>query len=609
MGKRITLQRVSCLVLGLLLGLIAALSEAVAVDNAIQFNMRLPFHILFYAALGIAFIHFGRKAVLHVVSGTAQTCATVQSCSDATDGAVNGADTAADGAHATDSHLRGCFSRIQRAIRATLCNTTRKGFITSWAVLWLAWVPYVILLYPGIIWFDTLTQLLQMHGLPNVISSGQITDHHPVFDSLIFNAFVQLGNVMHSGNFGVFLYTLVQSLVTTYAVTYMLKTWHNAGASLSLLTWLYIIIAIVPFIPIFSIGMVKDSLFIPVFLLFFTHCSLIICKKIKLSKWLIYAVIFESILMVLTKKTGIYIIALTAVVALLAIHGKQIKALMAGILASAVLVQVVLAALIFPAFHIAPGGKQEMLVVPFMQAARVVTTVSNVDPDFKKAVTDLLGDDVASRYVQFNGDYIKGNSWNSEKQAHLQAFMQQWARDITLYPKAYLEAWLGMESSWFTLPHTQLPQEWKNAYLMQVYAEGTTFDASSQQFEEFARAADLGLSNNDKRFARLLQDIILWINGTALGSTLFSRALWTTWIVVLLFSFVFVSWGNKRQRLTYGVAIIPFIVSYLFLWVTSNSGSIEAMRYAMSVVFGIPVVLCLLSVLVQERETVKRACE
>lgn len=602
MGKRITLQRVSCWVLGSLLGLIAALSEAVAVDNAIHFSMRLPFHILCYAALGIAFIHFGRKTVLRVVSGTARGRGDV-------DGDIDDAAATADGVHATTSHLRGCFSRIQRAVEATLCNTTRKGFITLWTVLWLAWLPYLALLYPGIIWFDTLTQLLQMNGLPNVISSGQITDHHPVFDSLIFNVFVQLGNVVHSGNFGVFLYTLVQSLVTTCAMTYMLKTWHSTGASLNLVTWLYVIIAIVPFIPIFSIGMVKDSLFIPVFLLFFTHCSLIICKKIKLSKWLICAVILESVLMVLTKKTGMYIVVLTAVIALVTVHGKQIKALMAGMLVSAVLVQVVLTALIFPAFHIAPGGKQEMLAVPFMQASRVVTTVPNVDPEFKRAVTDLLGDDVASRYVQFNGDYIKGNSWNSEKQAHLHAFMQQWARGITLYPKAYLEAWLGMESSWFTLPHAQIPQEWKNAYLMQVYAEGTTFDASSQQFEEFARAKDLGLSNNDKRFARLLQDIILWINETALGSTLFSRALWTTWMTALLFSFVFVRWGNKRQRLTYGVAIIPFIVSYLFLWVTSNSGSIEAMRYAMSVVFGIPVVLCLLSVLVQERETVKRACE
>ena len=49
--------------------------------------------------------------------------------------------------------------------------------------------PYVIALYPGVMWYDTSNQLLQWNHLPNLFTDGQLTDHHPIADTVIWAFF------------------------------------------------------------------------------------------------------------------------------------------------------------------------------------------------------------------------------------------------------------------------------------------------------------------------------------------------------------------------------------------------------------------------------------
>jgi len=58
--------------------------------------------------------------------------------------------------------------------------------------------PYYVLAFPGAIWYDTVQQVLQWEGKPNAITSGAWSDQHPVFDTLIFGLFYQLGDCVGS---------------------------------------------------------------------------------------------------------------------------------------------------------------------------------------------------------------------------------------------------------------------------------------------------------------------------------------------------------------------------------------------------------------------------
>lgn len=67
------------------------------------------------------------------------------------------------------------------------------GIVKLGAIIYACWSPLLVLLFPGVIWWDTRQQLLQYNGLPNALSDGVITDHHPVLDTYLYGWFTDLG--------------------------------------------------------------------------------------------------------------------------------------------------------------------------------------------------------------------------------------------------------------------------------------------------------------------------------------------------------------------------------------------------------------------------------
>lgn len=92
------------------------------------------------------------------------------------------------------------------------------------------WLPYFALAFPGAIWYDTVQQVLQWEGKPNAITDGAWSDQHPVFDTLIFGLFYQIGDWVGSPAFGVALYTTAIT-ATSIAVVYVVRYLARSGAS------------------------------------------------------------------------------------------------------------------------------------------------------------------------------------------------------------------------------------------------------------------------------------------------------------------------------------------------------------------------------------------
>lgn len=88
------------------------------------------------------------------------------------------------------------------------------GIIKLGAIIYACWAPLLVLLFPGVIWWDTRQQLLQHNGLPNALSGGVITDHHPVLDTYLYGWFTDLGGAPGSVDAGVYAFCLVQAFLT-----------------------------------------------------------------------------------------------------------------------------------------------------------------------------------------------------------------------------------------------------------------------------------------------------------------------------------------------------------------------------------------------------------
>ena len=73
--------------------------------------------------------------------------------------------------------------------------------------MFVCWVPYVILLYPGILYWDTGDQVAQFFGMAVFGQEpGQIWNHHPFLDTYFYGSVIWLGHAV-SGHYevGVFL--------------------------------------------------------------------------------------------------------------------------------------------------------------------------------------------------------------------------------------------------------------------------------------------------------------------------------------------------------------------------------------------------------------------
>ena len=128
--------------------------------------------------------------------------------------------TAADvtAAHGGRSRQSKKHSKTYRSISAilswltarrptTLSTSLRARFLPYLLTLAIAWLPWLILTWPGSMRDDTLAQYLQSSGLHHYYTQ------HPLFDTLTFGLFWHIGSALGSPLVGQALYTVTQAVL------------------------------------------------------------------------------------------------------------------------------------------------------------------------------------------------------------------------------------------------------------------------------------------------------------------------------------------------------------------------------------------------------------
>ncbi|MBT1171515.1 DUF6020 family protein [Bifidobacterium sp. SO4] len=493
-------------------------------------------------------------------------------------------------------------SILQRKINFLNFQSGWQQRLIITVIIFLFWLPYLLYLYPGVIWYDTANQLLQWNHLPNLFTSGQITDHHPIFDTMVFGLFVQLGNLIGSGDYGVFLYSLIQSAITACVLAYCLQYMRQLGVSRRMLMLSLAFFCLFPIFPMYSSAMAKDSLFLPIFVLFVIQCAQLVQKRgerlINLRPWMALLVI--SLLMALTKKTGVYIALVVELMLFVYVQKKARLRLAAVMIIVTMVMTVILPKVVFPIANIQPGGKQEMLAVPFQQSARLMRDHGDsISENQRDSIQKILGKDVARRYVPGSADYVKGFVWDNTKNKYLPRYAKAWFEGLIQHPLTYAEAYAGLEYAWLAMPNAS--DRHIDERLMPVYAQGANHGFFSGH--EQVGFTGTGLASPERagnRGARV-ERIILWLEQTPIGMVLFSRAIWSTWITA------FLVYQCLRRRRRGGwiqlLRISPLAIAYASLWISPVSASIEAMRYVVSLVCVVPLACAILAVHPEDDET------
>ncbi len=257
----------------------------------------------------------------------------------------------------------------------------KKNVIRTALITFVCWLPYYILLFPGTGNGDTSRQIIMffherkdmlLDYSPNVGEDVYITNMHPFFTTVVFGLFAKLGTeVFGKIDIGIGIFTFIQMIMYAVVFAFTICYFEKNGLSSRVKKILHVFISLCPLFPLYSICMLKDTMFALTYILLTLGLFEIYKTKgqcMRNKKFLIFLLI-DSVLFTLTKNQGVYFLVVILVVSVIVYRREFIRMLIAfGI--PVIFFVGLWTPVILPAAKVASGGRQEMLGALFQCTAR-----------------------------------------------------------------------------------------------------------------------------------------------------------------------------------------------------------------------------------------------
>ena len=452
--------------------------------------------------------------------------------------------------------------------------------LCSWArvagVILLCWLPYVVMLFPGVYWSDTSKQLLEYYGYE------PFTDHHPFFLTYVFGWFADLGQALFGNRiFGLYLLIVFQILAAPALFALLLLYLRRIGVGRSACMAGLMFFALCPVFPVMFDSLAKDTLSVLCFLPFcMLFVEIIRTKGAVCSRpWVLPVLFALALLACLTKKPCVYIVVPALIMLAVMPLIRWVKAtLAAGGVAVAAVMLVLVPQVVLPALHIQPGGAQE--TIPFaiqMVAHDVKYGADDMSAEDRRIVSDFLTipyDDISEAYSPVIADPVKGTSL---KDPNLMGdFLTLWARKIVEHPVGNLEAWLGLVQGWFGFRNA----DGTPSYMVVCTESAWYYDPITTVIPQWPTKA----AHSDA--ARTLYDAEQSLPVVNVWNY---RAIWASVLPCFLLYLALRPGKGKFRRV---VAMMPVDMTFLYLMMTPVSGmGGEPTRYLLQIMCVLPLFL------------------
>ena len=175
--------------------------------------------------------------------------------------------------------------------------------------MFLVWIPHTIISHPASMECDAWDSLYQYFG------KAPFTAHHPPVFTVLLGWFASLGLSLGDVNVGFFLWVLLQTLICTAIMAYVLYTMNKLKAPRWLIIITFLIVAISPFYNSYVTTIVKDTPYSFAVLLYMVELVYMHMdwKKYWKSLGHIFLFIMSNIAMILFRHNGKYILAIMLV--------------------------------------------------------------------------------------------------------------------------------------------------------------------------------------------------------------------------------------------------------------------------------------------------------
>ena len=332
---------------------------------------------------------------------------------------------------------------IYKLFESFLCivnkETTRQRkphFLVFWIILIVCWLPWMLNQFPAVMTADTTDQIEMALGLE------PLTDHHPVFYTLLIKAVFNISHHIDSnGNIsfqsGAALFSITQFLLMSGLFAAVLTFINRTNAPRGIKTAVLLFFVLYPIHALYSVTMWKD---VPFAVCLLILISFLFAELQEHNGKNCIGIAISGLLMSLLRHNGIYLIALS-IPFIPAVFNTKRKSVFSAFLIVLLLYfgwqQVLL-----PALKIPGGEPAEAFSIPLQQIALTAKrqhtrmneeTLKELNAYFRKGeIWELynyrISDPVKN---EFNNDLYKQNPIN---------FWKFWTALGKSYPQDYLDA-------------------------------------------------------------------------------------------------------------------------------------------------------------------------
>ena len=458
-----------------------------------------------------------------------------------------------------------------------LFSWSPRSVILTWILLLALFVPYLLAFYPGVASMDTTNQIKDFttgtmpieinwnEGEPMI--SCFLNDHHPVADTLIFTFFTEfVGSLLGSPVKGAFAYSALQTALTALFMALMLCRMEKFGVPYGYRKAGFLFLGFAPFIGLYAIGMLKDSIYSMFFIAYYLLYAVIMLEGATGRR--MAGITILAVVLALTKKTGVYLVLICnlALIFVPTVRRKWAEWAASWIL-PALLVLVLLPHVLFPMCNIFAGGRQEALGFTMQMTARTYLDhkdeLSPQEVEVIGAVIDLSK--VEESYSSYNYDEVKKLFNYAATDAQLGAYRRLWLQLFARYPLSGLNALFGTAGGFFT------PTE-----SIRVY-----FEFPETQYVKIANRPELA------PYRDAVQAVYKWLSALPGAGLLFQCALYVWWLPLAALLRVLLLPDFKGRRLKSLGCLLPAAVCVLILWVSPYAMG----RYGLPQFYTLPLVM------------------
>lgn len=458
------------------------------------------------------------------------------------------------------------YTQQKEPINPYLKLLHKHTFFTIFVTLFILYIPYMVISYPGIFMGDTPVQIRMAFGELKLsmnyikpealIKEGvYISQHHPIAHTLLIHGYLLLGGTLFgSFNKGIFLYSLTQTIFLQFCISYVLTyLYKKKNVSIQFLLVAIIYYFCHPLIHNYFFLISKDIIYAGFFLL--TIILLYDLSDHTEVQWRKVVVLFGTCLgMILFRNDAKYIVLFSFLLCFLLFWKNSKK----HIVYAALLISLFLSSQVFSNIFVSlgymPGSIREMLSVPFQQTARYIRDYGDeVTEEEKEAIAFVLDyDSLAKKYDPNRSDAVKETFKENSTREELINYFRVWGSMFLKHPDVYIEATI-------------------NNYYQYVYPGPTRFSnysygwAQTKMEDANKQIMPLGQSFSHLKSTKKLRDlsdkVMSNIRNYPIFSLLMSPGIYT-WVFVLLLLYS-IKQNSKRVLPVYILSGLLILICFV----------------------------------------------